>query len=188
MYLVKHKHHIIPRHMGGTDDPSNLIELTIEQHAQAHLDLYEEHGRWQDQLAYRMLSGSITNAEAIREAQRQGQVDRWAKHTPEERSAMKKGEKNGMYGKKQSQNQKDAVSKALKGKKKWYKVTTPLTSLSGADNGMARAVVYKGVEYPTVGFAAEAAGVSRVTAGKKLKAQHPDWRYKGGQNLQKDEK
>ena len=33
---MKHKHHIIPRHMGGTDDPSNLIELTIEEHAEAH--------------------------------------------------------------------------------------------------------------------------------------------------------
>ena len=99
--------------MGGTDDPSNLIELTVEEHAQAHLDLYEEHGRWQDQLAYRMLSGSITNAEAIQEAQRQGQVDRWAKYTPEERSAMKKGENNGMYGKKGSQKQKEAVRKAV---------------------------------------------------------------------------
>ena len=26
---IKHKHHIIPRHMGGTDDPINLVELTI---------------------------------------------------------------------------------------------------------------------------------------------------------------
>lgn len=32
---MKHIHHIIPRHMGGTDDPSNLIELTIQEHAEA---------------------------------------------------------------------------------------------------------------------------------------------------------
>ena len=24
--ILKHKHHIIPRHAGGTDDPSNIVE------------------------------------------------------------------------------------------------------------------------------------------------------------------
>ncbi len=56
MYLVKHKHHIIPKHMGGTDDPSNLVELTIEQHAQAHLDLYETNGDPRDLLASQSLT------------------------------------------------------------------------------------------------------------------------------------
>jgi len=35
---MKHKHHIVPKHMGGSDDPSNLIELTIEEHAEAHME------------------------------------------------------------------------------------------------------------------------------------------------------
>ena len=69
--VATHKHHIIPKHMGGSDDPSNLVELTIEQHAAAHLALYEQHGRWQDKVAYDMLSGQITVAEAIKETQRQ---------------------------------------------------------------------------------------------------------------------
>ena len=54
---MKHKHHIIPRHMSGTDDPSNLIELTIEEHANAHLMLYEQYGKKEDFVAYHMLSG-----------------------------------------------------------------------------------------------------------------------------------
>jgi hypothetical protein len=45
---MKHKHHIIPRHAGGTDDPSNLVELSIEEHAEAHRVLYEKYDRWQD--------------------------------------------------------------------------------------------------------------------------------------------
>ena len=32
-----HSHHIIPKHIGGTDDPSNIIELTVEEHAAAIL-------------------------------------------------------------------------------------------------------------------------------------------------------
>jgi hypothetical protein len=65
---IYHKHHIIPRHAGGTDDPSNLIELTVEEHAEAHRKLFEEHGRWQDKLAWKTLSGQITFAEAARQA------------------------------------------------------------------------------------------------------------------------
>lgn len=42
---ILHKHHIIPRHAGGTNDPSNIIELTVEQHAEAHRLLYEQYGR-----------------------------------------------------------------------------------------------------------------------------------------------
>jgi hypothetical protein len=64
---IDHKHHIIPRHMGGTDDPSNLIELTIAEHAEAHRRLYEEHGRWQDKLAWQALSGQIDTAEITRQ-------------------------------------------------------------------------------------------------------------------------
>jgi hypothetical protein len=36
---MKHKHHIIPRHAGGTDDSSNIIELTVEEHAEEHKEI-----------------------------------------------------------------------------------------------------------------------------------------------------
>ena len=63
-----HKHHIIPRHMGGSDDPSNLVEVTIEQHAELHLDLYLTHGKQQDWLAFHALGGWIDREEAHRQA------------------------------------------------------------------------------------------------------------------------
>ena len=64
---MKHIHHIIPRHVGGTDDSTNLVELTIEEHAEAHKILYEEHGRWQDRLAWKGLAGLIGSDEITEE-------------------------------------------------------------------------------------------------------------------------
>jgi hypothetical protein len=62
---MKHKHHIIPRHMGGLDDPSNLIELTREEHAQAHMKLYEQFGKKEDLGAYYLLTGQTDEAAKI---------------------------------------------------------------------------------------------------------------------------
>jgi hypothetical protein len=67
---MKHIHHIIPKHMGGTNDPSNLIELTVEEHAEAHKLLWEQNGLWQDYYAWQGLAGIIPKQELIREIQR----------------------------------------------------------------------------------------------------------------------
>ena len=69
---IYHIHHIVPRHMGGTDDPSNLVRLTVEEHAEAHRKLYEQHGKWEDKVAWKALSGQISMSEASKEASRLG--------------------------------------------------------------------------------------------------------------------
>ena len=81
--MKKHKHHIIPKHMGGTNDPANLIELTIEEHAEAHRMLYEKHGHTQDKVAWLGLAGIMTRSEIIYTLLSEG----------------KKGNKNPMFGK-----------------------------------------------------------------------------------------
>ena len=63
---VKHRHHIVPKHAGGTNVPSNIVLLTIEEHAEAHWLLWVEFGRWQDEIAWRMLAGLIPFEEARR--------------------------------------------------------------------------------------------------------------------------
>lgn len=89
-----HIHHIVPKHMGGTDDPSNLIELSIEDHAKAHEYLYKKYGLWQDKLAWKMLSGQIKASEASKLAQKIGAY-LGAKLQP--LSAKAKGGRNNTY-------------------------------------------------------------------------------------------
>jgi hypothetical protein len=44
--------------MGGSDEPSNLIELSIEEHAIAHMKLFEKYGKIEDKIAWKALSGN----------------------------------------------------------------------------------------------------------------------------------
>ena len=57
--------------MGGTNEQDNLIELTIEEHAEAHKVLFEEYGNWQDYLAWKGLSGQISKDEILIEIYKQ---------------------------------------------------------------------------------------------------------------------
>ena len=59
-----HIHHIIPRHAGGTDEPSNLVALTIEEHAEAHRQLWLQYGRLEDKYAWLGLAGLTDEASA----------------------------------------------------------------------------------------------------------------------------
>jgi len=63
---MKHKHHIIPKHEGGTDDPENIEYLSVQEHAEAHRELYEKNGKIEDYLAWKGLSGIIGREEIIK--------------------------------------------------------------------------------------------------------------------------
>lgn len=147
--MIKHKHHIIPRHAGGSDDPSNIVELTIEEHAEAHRLLYEQYGRLEDKWAWLGLSGQIGKDEILREIA----MSQKGKKKPEgfgekisafrktfkysEESKKKIGNSNrgkirtpeqiekirqSRIGKKQSEHQKQVVAEM---RQKTYKLTDP---------------------------------------------------------------
>ena len=58
--------------MGGTYAPDNVEVLTIPEHAEAHRLLWIFHGRPEDRMAWRFLSGQISLSEAALQAQRLG--------------------------------------------------------------------------------------------------------------------
>jgi hypothetical protein len=70
MKPLKHKHHIIPKHMGGSNDPENIAILSPEEHAEEHKKLYEKFGKIEDYLAWKGLSGFIGKEEIIMEIMR----------------------------------------------------------------------------------------------------------------------
>ena len=107
---MKHKHHIIPKHIGGTDDPSNLIELTVEEHAEAHRLLYEQQGRWEDYYAWQGLSGQIGKEELIR------QIQSVANSKPKSKETKKKMS-DWQIGRKLSNEHKEKCS--IKQKERW---------------------------------------------------------------------
>jgi hypothetical protein len=83
--IIYHNHHIIPRHAGGSDDPSNIVRLTVEEHAEAHRILYETYGRIEDKIAWKMLSGKTSETEAdFHELYRQAGLQSRGRHMSEE--------------------------------------------------------------------------------------------------------
>ena len=107
---IYHIHHIIPKHMGGDDSATNLVKLTIEEHAEAHRKLYEEHGNKFDYIAYMALSNQIGHEEA--NYMKLLGPKNWTpegKKALQEAGKLRKGEKNPFYGKKHSEETKQLL-------------------------------------------------------------------------------
>ena len=69
-----HRHHIIPKHMGGSNHPSNLTPpISIERHALYHKELWEVFRHPQDYIAWMTLAGRNTTEEARLAAAKIGQ-------------------------------------------------------------------------------------------------------------------
>ena len=62
---MRHKHHIIPKHRGGTNDPSNLVEISLTQHAMFHFCEWQLHGKRADYVAWKRLVGNLNDEELV---------------------------------------------------------------------------------------------------------------------------
>lgn len=103
--------------MGGTDDPSNLLKVNTALHAFLHKCLYEEHGRWEDKVAWKCLSGQVKGAEV--------------NHLINvERGKSRVGPKNPQYGKPGpfAGKKRPEISERMKDqshRRKLYEITSP---------------------------------------------------------------
>lgn len=106
--IVLHKHHIVPRHLWTDDtmsvnDKSNLVYLSVEDHAFAHTlyaDAYES-----DTLEHimNMRSARILNRKSIRD-----------RETLDKINQTYVGDKNPFYGKTHSQKTRDILSESTR--------------------------------------------------------------------------
>ena len=130
---IIHKHHIVPKHSGGTDDPSNIIELSVEEHAEAHRKLYEEHGKTEDYLAWKGLAGMVSKKELMgnlnSSPEGRARVSKQWKGVPKTPESNQKrretwakkyaeGYVGGMSGKQMSEEAKAKISSTKKAKLK----------------------------------------------------------------------
>lgn len=114
--------------MGGSDDPSNLIELTVEEHAEAHRVLFETYGRKEDELAWKGLAGLIEKKELVHEllvmagkksrppeGHKANLGRKWSDEYKKNMSAISKGVKKS----------KEHAENISKGKSKFWLITKP---------------------------------------------------------------
>jgi hypothetical protein len=150
----KERHHILPRSMGGTDDASNLVNLTAREHFIAHYLLAKIHGgsQWLPVLYFK--NGNKYNNSRLYEAAKIKVIEYRKQYKPSDYMCSKlsllfKGKKRPPFSKEWKANMK----KGQKGKqfsdehkKKLGDRTrgTNLTSTHKHRIGMANSLALKG--------------------------------------------
>lgn len=115
-----HRHHVIPKHMGGEDIEENIVYLTPEEHAAAHLKLYEQFGKYEDAQAYNTLSSQWLDGRSISGyKQSQEHIDKRVSSIDYEKISQKlKGRTSPTKGMKFNYRPKPKISDAMVGKPK----------------------------------------------------------------------
>lgn len=113
MKINYHTHHLVPKHAGGTDDPSNLVRVNVAMHAFLHKLRYEETGDKWDKIAYEALEGQITHAEATSQARQE-----FRRQNPEHHSNA--GKKGGKAPATDRTKEVAAATAQQLGKKPWW--------------------------------------------------------------------
>jgi hypothetical protein len=148
---MKHIHHIVPKHMGGTDDPINLIELSVEEHAEAHKKLYEEYGNQYDRIAWMALSNQINFTQAQKLAHLHG-TKKGAKMQPRESKVL--GSK--------MQPRESKVLGGKRGGKSCYEQTKGMFSLTKEErSNLAKNTINKKWRCTETGFVSTLSGIIR---------------------------
>lgn len=63
---MKHNHHLLPKHLGGSDDSSNIVkDISVTRHAMFHYANWQLWGSKGDFIAYKALAGVIGKEEIV---------------------------------------------------------------------------------------------------------------------------
>lgn len=153
---IYHIHHIIPKHMGGSDDPSNLVKVTIEEHANLHKQLWEDLGCWQDRIAWNVLSNLITHEEARRIAVSEASKEKWKNPTNKMLDVLRNKLIAGNIGRKHSKETCEKKSRSLKGRK----FGASLNPVKGKDHPVSKKVMCEGKIFDCQSDAARYFGIT----------------------------
>ena len=120
--IIWHEHHIVPRHAGGTNDPSNLLKCNIAMHAFMHEQRYIDLGDKYDKLAAATLRGQVSKQEGIRLAmqesgRRSSQLNIGKKYSDERKRKISESH----MGKKLSENHRRSISNSIRNSDAYYK-------------------------------------------------------------------
>lgn len=112
------KHHVLPRSLGGTDDPDNIVKLTAREHLIAHMLLPKFH---EGQFRYKMIKAAMILATYEGNQMNSRVYQSIRESFAQEQSREKKGKKPAMSGwnkgKKMSEEYCNKLSAARKGHK-----------------------------------------------------------------------
>lgn len=116
-------HHILPKSMGGTDEKSNLVDLTAREHYICHLllpKITDGDNRYKMIYAYTIMSGRQIYGSRKYAFYREEYAKINSKLRSREGNGMwgvdRAGNKNTFYGKKHSEESKRKMSESRKGK------------------------------------------------------------------------
>jgi len=180
-------HHILPKSMGGSDDLSNLVELTAKEHYICHLllpKITEGENRYKMIYAYTIMSGRKIYGSRKYSFYK----EEYAKINSQLRSgegngmwgADRSGSKNTFFGKKHTKETKQKISEGQKRRKlerpesfKTYERTSIHRKAVGeATKSRAACYTFKHPEhgefYGTTGDLAKAYNFSRASEAYKL--------------------
>jgi hypothetical protein len=109
--------------MDGSNDPSNIIFLSIRDHAIAHAKLYLKHGKYEDYVAFKGLKKQIGKDQIYIETSRIGGLNN--KNQPKSlEHRLKISKSNSKPRKRRSKETKLKISQAMKGNKNSNKHST----------------------------------------------------------------
>lgn len=103
------KHHIVPRCLGGSDDESNLVQLTLREHFIAHKLLYKIHPKNKAICYAYWMMCNRTKAKSSDYAMAKAHMY----EIMSEKGKKLVGERNPMYGKSHSKKTRKLISKKL---------------------------------------------------------------------------